>query len=53
MDLGDNSIAYIYVAYKTSEKSLKKIPKEYLCEVGGFPKKTHLVIGRVGRQKTG
>lgn len=30
MDLGDNSIAYIYVAYKTSEKSLKKIPKEYL-----------------------
>ena len=30
MDLGDNSIAYIYVAFKNSEDSLKKIPKEYL-----------------------
>ena len=30
LDLGDDSIAYIYVAYKSSEKNLKKIPKEYL-----------------------
>ena len=30
MDLGDNSIAYIYTAYKRSLKSLKKIPDEYL-----------------------
>ena len=30
LDLGDDSIAYIYVAYKSSVKSLKKIPKEYL-----------------------
>lgn len=30
MDLGDNSIVYIYTAYKTSLRSLKKIPEEYL-----------------------
>ena len=30
LDLGDNSIAYIYTAYKCSIRSVKKIPKEYL-----------------------
>ncbi len=30
MDLGNNSIAYIYTAYKEELKSIKKIPKEYL-----------------------
>ena len=30
LDLGDDSIAYIYTAYKNSEKNLKKIPREYL-----------------------
>lgn len=30
MDLGNNSIVYIYTAFKSSLKSLKKIPEEYL-----------------------
>ena len=30
MDLGDNTIAYIYTAFKTNRSDLKKIPKEYL-----------------------
>ena len=30
MDLGDDSIAYIYTAYKFTKHSLKKIPEEYL-----------------------
>ena len=29
-DLGNNSIVYVYTAYKTSLRSLKMIPKEYL-----------------------
>lgn len=29
-DLGDNSIVYIYTAYKRTLRSLKKIPQEYL-----------------------
>ncbi len=30
MDLGDNSIVYIYTAYKWKLNKIKKIPKEYL-----------------------
>ena len=30
MDLGDNSIVYIYTAFKNTLGSLKKIPDEYL-----------------------
>lgn len=30
MDLGDNSIAYIYTAWKPNLRNIKKIPKEYL-----------------------
>ena len=30
MDLGNNTIAYIYTSFKDRPESLKKIPKEYL-----------------------
>lgn len=30
LDIGDNSIVYVYTAYKTKLKKLKQIPEEYL-----------------------